>query len=85
MHKKLLNGKTINATKTKGLSRTMQTQKSVAYLHVFLDSLPALQKLSLIVCSISGYLEECLSSIKNVQSEEICWVKSFKNFAFKLH
>lgn len=50
--KKLLNGKTMNATKTDGLSHKLQTKKFVAYLNIFLDLLPALQKLSLVVCCI---------------------------------
>ena len=40
----------------------MHTQKFVACLHIFLESVPAL---SLIVYSFLGY-EECLYSVKNV-------------------
>ena len=53
------NGKTTNAAEAEGLSRKIQTQKFIAYLHFLPDLLLVLQKLSLIfhmddlfVCSV---------------------------------
>ena len=47
-NQKVENGKTTNGTKVESLSHKIQTRKFVAYLHFFMDLLPALGKLSLI-------------------------------------
>ena len=72
-NQKVENGKTTNGTKVEGLSHKIQTRKFVAYLHFFMDLLPALGKLSLVfqmdnlfLCSIPVYLRECLSYIEEL-------------------
>ena len=67
-------GDTANAAKAEGLVQKIQTQKFVAYLHFFVDLLPTLRKISLVlqtdnlcVCSVQRYIEDFIASLDESQ------------------